>query len=128
MPGMTTLRAGTRPRYSTGSEPVTSMIAVDAVNATPAPITASRSISMPSTTIARDPMKQPSSTITGWAPGGSSTPPSPTPPDKWEFFPALRARADGAPGIAHGARPDVGADVHVTWHHDRAGLDERAVT
>ena len=34
------------------------------------------------TEIARDPMKQRSSMITGLAPGGSSTPPIPTPPDR----------------------------------------------
>src|SRR5690606_5437556 len=82
MPGMTTLRAGTRPRSSFGSLPVTSRMTVEAVSATPAPMTASDSISMPSTMMARLPMKQPSSTMTGCAPGGSSTPPMPTPPDR----------------------------------------------
>ena len=33
VPGITTLRAGMRPRSSTGSEPVTSMMAVEAVSA-----------------------------------------------------------------------------------------------
>ena len=81
-PGMTTLRAGTRPRCSTTSGPVTSRMGVEAVSTTPAPTTASRSTIMPSTTMARDPTKHPSSMITGRAPGGSSTPPMPTPPER----------------------------------------------
>ena len=35
----------------------------------------------------RDPMKASSSTITGTAFGGSSTPPMPTPPDRCTFLP-----------------------------------------
>jgi hypothetical protein len=83
-PGITTLRAGTRPRWSTTSAPVTSRIAVDEVSTTPAPITASSSTTTPSTTIAREPTNTPSSMITGCAPGGSSTPPMPTPPARWQ--------------------------------------------
>src|SRR5437016_8132633 len=41
----------------------------------------------PSTTSERAPMKQLSSTITGLACNGSSTPPMPTPPDRWQFLP-----------------------------------------
>src|SRR5262245_18313801 len=82
VPGITTERGGTRPRVITSVAPVTCAIGVDAVSTTPAPSTASSSTITPSTTIARDPTKQPSSTITGRALGGSSTPPIPTPPDR----------------------------------------------
>src|SRR5579863_9458447 len=41
VPGMTTLRAGIRPLYSTGPGPLTSMIRVDWVSTTLAPSTAS---------------------------------------------------------------------------------------
>ena len=58
------------------------MTAVEAVRTTFAPRTASRPTITPSTTIERDPMKAPSSTMTGWAWGGSSTPPIPTPPER----------------------------------------------
>src|ERR1700729_2267031 len=53
VPGITTLRAGTRPLYSTGSDPLTSMIRVDCVNTTFAPRTASFSTITPSTTMLR---------------------------------------------------------------------------
>src|ERR1700760_3004581 len=79
-PGITTERAGTRPLYSTGCSLVTSMILVDAVSTTLAPNTTSLSRCTPSTTIAREPMKQLSSIITGAACTGSNTPPMPTPP------------------------------------------------
>src|SRR5262249_47554140 len=39
----------------------------------------------------------------------------------------LRATADGGPGVHHGAAADPRADVHVTRHHDRPRLEERAV-
>ena len=52
MPGMTTARGGTQPRCSTGSEPVTSMIGMDAVNTTFGAITAPAPTRTPSTTIA----------------------------------------------------------------------------
>ena len=68
VPGTTTERAGTRPRYVTGSLPVTSMIGVLAVSDTCAPSTAPASINMPSVTMQREPMKAPSSTMTGRAP------------------------------------------------------------
>ena len=35
----------------------------------------------------RDPTNASSSTTTGTALGGSSTPPIPTPPDRWTFLP-----------------------------------------
>ena len=41
----------------------------------------------PSTTSLRAPMKQSSSMMTGLACSGSSTPPMPTPPDRWQFLP-----------------------------------------
>jgi hypothetical protein len=45
-------------------------MAVDAVSTTPAPMTASFPTHVPSTMIAREPTKHPSSTMTGRAPGG----------------------------------------------------------
>ena len=56
------------------------MILVEAVSTTLAPSTASLPTRTPSTKIQRDPMKAPSSTITGAACKGSNTPPTPTPP------------------------------------------------
>ena len=56
------------------------MIFVDPVSTTFAPSTASLPTCTPSTTIQRDPMKPPSSIMTGAACTGSSTPPMPTPP------------------------------------------------
>ena len=41
----------------------------------------------PSTTIEREPMNASSSMTTGTAFAGSSTPPMPTPPDRWTFLP-----------------------------------------
>ncbi|KAG0736464.1 hypothetical protein G6F24_018336 [Rhizopus arrhizus] len=41
----------------------------------------------PSTTSERAPMKQLSSMMVGLACSGSSTPPMPTPPDRWTFLP-----------------------------------------
>ena len=86
-PGITTARGGTEPRCSTGSGPVTSITGVFAVRTTPAPSTASLPTRTPSTTTHRDPMKAPSSTITGSAWTGSSTPPNPTPPERCTFAP-----------------------------------------
>ena len=59
-----------------------SIIGVDAVMVTFAAITASFSISTPSTMIALEPMNAPSPIITGLAPAGSKTPPMPTPPER----------------------------------------------
>ena len=87
VPGTTTEPAGTRPRCSTGSGPVTSMIGVEAVSTVLAPSTAPSSTSSPSTTIDLLPMNAPSSMITGLAPGGSRTPPMPTPPERWTSRP-----------------------------------------
>jgi len=41
----------------------------------------------PSTISERAPMKQLSSMMVGFACNGSSTPPIPTPPDRWTFLP-----------------------------------------
>src|ERR1044072_3979603 len=56
------------------------MIGTDAVNVTFGAGTACAPTRTPSTTMHREPRNAPSSTITGRAPGGSSTPPMPTPP------------------------------------------------
>ncbi|MNK73963.1 hypothetical protein D3C87_934660 [compost metagenome] len=45
------------------------------------------STTTPSTTSERAPMKQLSSMMVGLACSGSSTPPMPTPPDRWTFLP-----------------------------------------
>src|SRR5439155_16762110 len=59
----------------------------DAVSDTFGASTASRPILTPSVTMQREPRKQPSSTITGRAPGGSRTPPIPTPPARCTLAP-----------------------------------------
>ena len=76
-----------RPFVSMGFEPVTSIILVDAVKTTFAPRTASLPTRTPSTTIHLDPKNALSSTMTGAACRGSKTPPIPTPPLRWTFFP-----------------------------------------
>src|SRR5581483_8700752 len=79
--GTATARSGTTPRDS--SSPVAlSMTGVEAVRTTPAPSFAPRHTRAPSTTIEREPMKASSSITTGAAWGGSSTPPTPTPPER----------------------------------------------
>src|SRR5207253_8917461 len=45
------------------------------------------STTTPSTTSLRAPMKQLPSMMTGSACNGSSTPPIPTPPERWQFLP-----------------------------------------
>ena len=82
VPGITTEFSSTTPLNSIGSSPVTSIIGVDAVRVTFAPITAPFLILTPSTIIERDPINAPSSTTTGIAPAGSKTPPIPTPPER----------------------------------------------
>ena len=81
----------------------------------------------PSTTIAREPMNASSSTITGRALTGSSTPPMPAPPARWTFAPICAHE----PTVAHVSTivpgPDPGADVHEARHHDHALAEKRAV-
>src|SRR5947209_14698235 len=73
------------------------MIGMLAVSVTFGPRTASRPTRTPSTTMQREPMNAPSSTITGRAPGGSSTPPIPTPPARCTFAPICAPE----PTVAH---------------------------
>src|SRR5215207_8734653 len=87
VPGSTTDRGGTSPRYSTGCGPVTSMIGTDAESETLGASTAPSPIRTPSVTMHLEPTNAPSSTITGSACGGSSTPPIPTPPARWTSAP-----------------------------------------
>ena len=54
---------------------------------TPMPITLWWPTTTPSTTSERAPMKQWSSTMVGLACSGSSTPPMPAPPDRWQCLP-----------------------------------------
>src|SRR5204863_9438365 len=86
-PGITPGPGGMCPREVGGLAPGTSTIGVETVSTTPAPITAPVSIQTPSTSTAREPTKQSSSTITGRLCGGSSTPPMPTPPDRCTRLP-----------------------------------------
>ena len=76
---------------------MTSITGTLPVRTTPGAITASRPIRMPSTSTTREPMNAPSSTITGAACTGSSTPPIPTPPDRWTFAPICAHE----PTVAH---------------------------
>ena len=64
-----------------------STILVVALMKTPIESTAPSSTITPSTTSERAPMKQLSSMMVGAACSGSSTPPMPTPPDRWQFLP-----------------------------------------
>ena len=64
-----------------------SMIFVDAPMNTPIEMTEPSSTTTPSATSERAPMKTLSSIITGPACKGSKTPPIPTPPEIWQFFP-----------------------------------------
>src|SRR3954465_3604203 len=73
------------------------MIGTLAVSVTFGASTASRPTRTPSTTIEREPMNAPSSTITGRAPGGSSTPPIPTPPARCTSAPICAPE----PTVAH---------------------------
>ena len=103
------------------------MTGIDADSTTFGAMTAPSPTTTPSTITARDPTNAPSSTMTGRACGGSSTPPIPTPPDEVDVGPDLRARADRRPCVDHRARSDPGADVDEPRHqHDSLG-EERAV-
>ena len=63
------------------------MMRVEALRNTPIDSTLPRSTMTPSTTSERAPMKQSSSMMVGLACSGSSTPPMPTPPDRWQLRP-----------------------------------------
>ena len=119
VPPTHTDQAGASPRGS--SSPVcTSITWVVASGSCPAPRTAPVPTRAPSTTMQREPTNASSSTTTGTAFGGSSTPPMPTPPDRWTFLPICAHGADGGPGVHHGAGVDVGPDVHERRHQHRA--------
>src|SRR5215472_10871146 len=86
VPPTQTDQAGASPLGS--SAPVcTSMTWVVLVRIVPAPSTAPVRTLAPSTIMERDPTKASSSMTTGTAFGGSSTPPTPTPPARWTFLP-----------------------------------------
>src|SRR6202043_1460902 len=86
VPPTQTDHAGASPRAS--SSPVsTSITRVLLGRIGPEPSLAPRRTLAPSTTMLRDPMNASSSITTGTAFGGSSTPPMPTPPDRWTFLP-----------------------------------------
>ena len=67
----------------------------------------------------RLPIRQSSSTITGAACGGSSTPPMPTPPERCTLAPIWAHDPTVAQVSTIVLAPDAGADVHVARHHDR---------
>src|SRR6266566_4945147 len=90
VPPTLTDQAGASPRGS--SSPVsTSMTCVVGVRMAPAPSMAPRRTRAPPTTMHRDPTIASSSTTTGTALGGSSTPPIPAPPEMWTFLPIWAA-------------------------------------
>ncbi len=63
------------------------MTGIDPVRTQPAPSTTPVPTRAPAATMQRDPIKVSSPTTIGTAPGGSSTPPMPTPPERWTFAP-----------------------------------------
>ena len=73
------------------------MIGTVAVSETFGPSTAPSPIRTPSVRMQREPMNAPSSTITGRALTGSSTPPIPTPPARWTSAPICAHE----PTVAH---------------------------
>ena len=86
VPPTHTDQAGASPRGS--SAPVsTSMTCVVGVRMAPAPSMQPCRTRAPPTTMAREPTIATSSTTTGTALGGSSTPPIPAPPDRCTFLP-----------------------------------------
>ena len=83
---MATHQGGTTPRLI--SSPVSaSMTGMEGSRKLPAPRTEPRPTWRPPVTMQRLPMKASSSTTTGTALGGSSTPPIPTPPERWTRAP-----------------------------------------
>ena len=114
-PGITTLLAGTLPFISMGSEPAyINDRFVDCVKTTLAPNTASFSTITPSTTIQRDPMKQPSSMITGEACKGYTTNTNTT--TQVNTFANLCTAANGSPGVNHGSFVHISANIHIAGH------------
>ena len=87
VPGITTARGGDRAARFDGFRTSNIQDGRAAVKTTLALSTASLPTCTPSTTMQREPMNAPSSTITGAACSGSSTPPMPTPPLKWTSAP-----------------------------------------
>ena len=85
LPGTTTEYGGTLPIWIWPVARSTTLVVAE-MN-TPIDSTAPVPTITPSTTSERAPMKQLSSMITGLACSGSSTPPMPTPPERWQFLP-----------------------------------------
>jgi len=71
---------------------------------------------------------QPSSTITGFAFGGSSTPPDPDAAREMHVPSDLGTRPDGRPSVNHGSGADPRTDVDVARHQDDAGFEVRPIT
>ena len=127
VPGITTLRAGTRPRCSTGSAPVTSMIGVDAVSdhagADHGPLADEDALdddrARADEAAVLDDHRPRARRLEHAADADAA--------GEVARRADLRAGADGGPGVDHRARADPRADVHVAGHHDHARLEERAV-
>ena len=100
------------------------MMGVDAVMTTFAPSTASSSTRTPSTRMQRLPMNAPSSMMFGRAPGGSSTPPIPTPPARCTFWPTCAHEPTVAQVSTIDPGADARADVHEPRHEHGARLQE----
>ena len=93
---MATHQSGTMPRES--STPVSASITgMEPVRMHPAPNTTPLPTRAPSATMQRDPIIVSSPTNTGAACAGSSTPPIPTPPDRWTRSPICAHE----PTVAH---------------------------
>ena len=103
------------------------MIGTDAVSETFGASTASRPMRTPSTTMQREPMNAPSSTITGLRAGRLEHAADADAAGEVDVGADLRARADRRPRVDHRVRADPGADVHVRRHQHDAAREERAV-
>src|SRR5258706_535480 len=122
VPGTTTAYSGTSP---TKVSPVSrSTILVEAPRNTPIASTAPLRTITPSATSERAPMKQSSSTMTGSACSGSSTPPMPTPPDMCTRLPicAQEPTVEQVERVIHGL-----ADLAPGRGRDALASIERAV-
>ena len=94
------------------------------VRVTPAAMTASRPTRTPSSSAQPAPTKASSSTMTGRAPGGSSTPPIVTPAARWTLAPICAHEPTSTCESTIVAVADPRADVDVAGrHHDDVGAE-----
>ncbi len=126
VPGTTTARGGTSPRYSTGSGPVTSMIGTDAVRddvgredgALADPDALGDDAARAEERAVLDDHGCRLRRLQDAADADASC--------QVDVGPDLRARADRRPGVDHRPRPDPRADVDVAGHQHDALREERA--